>query len=322
MTISIALLTPHFMVMATDRRLSSSGTVIDDEEFDKTCLYFGSNARFVVSFTGIARYGDFNTHTWMVQSLNDAAPPDFSTEGLIERLRDKATATFQTPQFRNLAPSERKLSILMAGYIYYPNGLYLPTFGVVSNYQRLEQTRVTHQDTFDLLELVTYQDTFDCFEIFSGALRPEQQCTIFAIGDESRLDSELVARLVRDASKLSPDIVALRLVHIIRRARTDKSGFSSIGSQVTSSIIPANPSEFVRSAYHSAVLQQSYFMPAFVGPDKGYFMLSASMSSADDDAPPILIPVVGRNKLCPCGSGKRYKYCHRKQRSKPPQKNL
>jgi preprotein translocase subunit SecA len=38
--------------------------------------------------------------------------------------------------------------------------------------------------------------------------------------------------------------------------------------------------------------------------------MSASQGPAQRQQPVVREKVVGRNELCPCGSGKKYKHCH------------
>jgi hypothetical protein len=46
------------------------------------------------------------------------------------------------------------------------------------------------------------------------------------------------------------------------------------------------------------------------GEDDGAFLSPRPTSRQPQDRPESEIPVVGRNEPCPCGSGKKYRYCH------------
>ena len=172
-------------------------------------------------------------------------------------------------------------------------------YSVVSNFQRPGPY------------LSSEPTAFDPFSLATGALKSEE-CVTVAIGDSSRLSGYKVARLRETAVGLDPTTVAIRLVHIIRRAVVAGAGFSTIGSRITSIIIRPDISTPIQSHYHSAVVQRSSFMPALVTTLSGSqsVISNISITPVEPDTPAISVPVVPRNRPCPCQSGKKYKHCH------------
>jgi hypothetical protein len=80
MTLIVSLANKDFVVQISDRRLSSNGRLIDDES-NKCGVVFCLNARMAFGYTGLARYKNFSTATWLLSVLHDSATPDYTIGG-------------------------------------------------------------------------------------------------------------------------------------------------------------------------------------------------------------------------------------------------
>src|ERR1051325_2606816 len=139
MTLILALGNSDQMIQLSDRRLSWDGQVVEDEA-SKAGLLICLNARLVFGFTGLAKAGDFKTRDWLLDAIQDCGPPahDHSLDGILERLRIRATETFcQHADLRGLQRKDKRLSIMFSGYMHAKVPPLL-AFALLSNYQNFE----------------------------------------------------------------------------------------------------------------------------------------------------------------------------------------
>ena len=110
-----------------------------------------------------------------------------------------------------------------------------------------------------------------------------------------------------------------KTIEVVREIAGRPQAQGTIGKQLTSIIIPKDLKLGCESSYSSDIVKTESYMPAMVYllPDKHLTVDNISVRPVDKDTLPISVPKVGRNVPCPCGSGKKYKYCH----GKKPKKN-
>jgi hypothetical protein len=74
MTLILALLNRDQAVLASDRRVTHDGRLVDanDDEYDKTAIVTFEDARLAVAFTGLAKQDASLTNEWLLRALFEA----------------------------------------------------------------------------------------------------------------------------------------------------------------------------------------------------------------------------------------------------------
>ncbi len=292
------------IVQISDRRLSNQVSVVT-EESNKVGSLVCRDGRFLYGYAGLAEFGTFKARKWIMDTLFDCAEPDYLSQNIIKRFQKKATEYFNTSkEFAKLKKSQRRISIIFTGYLNTYNPPVLVQV-ILSNYMDFI-TKTDRPEAIDLFE--TYYLT--------EKNRPERKCQIIQrIGNWTVMTSKQVEDL-RDLLKTNKPPLAIggKGIEIIREM-SDISN-KTIGKQINTLCLPSNPNLPITGSYHTNVLSNIYFMPDIVQliPEQ-YKLLIGEMNLSPvhpDKVPATLIPKVGRNKPCPCGSGIKYKRCHGK----------
>jgi hypothetical protein len=137
MTFILALGNREQFIQISDRRLSWDGKLVDDES-NKAGILLCKDARHIFGFTGLAKYGNFNTRQWLLNALYECCPPDYEINRIVPRLMNRATKDFNTlPALKSLDLRRKRLSIMFCGYNYYvdpPMG----ALGILTNFQNFQ----------------------------------------------------------------------------------------------------------------------------------------------------------------------------------------
>lgn len=302
MTLSIALVGPRETVLVADRRLvdGASGGVVG-EEAGKLAILFCSDARAAVTYTGLATAKNFSTHRWLIQSLLEAARPDFQLRLMLERLAKIATRDIA---MLGLREDLARLSIVVCGYHYGEP----PPFSFLCRVTNFEHDDGTEAEVARGIFSVTClrqrrsPEGVPARVLVSGAKR--------AVSRDDRLALE---RLLREA-KPSHALVE-KAVAVIRSAARSRNSRGLIGEQCSSAVIPRDRGKRIMTGYHSAKVSYEMFMPEIVdsrGPLTLRSLMGLSLKAlpGQPNVPPLVVPKVRARQPCPCGSGKRYKNCH------------
>ena len=125
-------------IQVSDRCLTVDGVVHDDEANKAIVLNCG-NARLAIGFSGLSKYGSFNTRKWLLQTLNECAPPEYTAKEIVERFTEKTSRHFsENWQLKSIPPEHKRLSVMFTGYLYHHNPP-LGALAVVSNFQNLDE---------------------------------------------------------------------------------------------------------------------------------------------------------------------------------------
>ena len=117
MTLIVTAGNAEYAVMAADTRLSWKGVLVDDASAKIAQLRFFDGV-LISAYTGLARWGTFETRMFLLDALYKVAEPWKKTEEVLSLLRENITKEFMTnAELKLLAPAERKLSIVFAGFI-------------------------------------------------------------------------------------------------------------------------------------------------------------------------------------------------------------
>lgn len=295
MTLSLALLTEDYVIAVTDRRITSGKRLVT-EEHDKTFSLFTNDARLAVSFSGLAGSAGFLTHHFLVTETQAAGAPDFTANGVAERLCDRLTETFRVhSDLKGLSKNEQRLSVMFAGYRYAPEPIGI--YAIISNFEnpRLKTSQA---------------EASSVFSVFRGTLG-DHPVTI-GVGNLNGVSPIDMVELRTSTGTLAPRASTFRMVAAIRRAADHTYSQGTVGKQLTSILIRPDITEGVSSDYHVAKTRRGSVMPSVVWAmsDQQAVISNISIKPVEPSTPPMSVPKVGRNKRCPCGSGKKYKYCH------------
>lgn len=243
MTLILSLGNQDQVVQISDRRLSLNGQLVDDES-NKAGLLLCANARLAFGFAGLARIDGFETKDWLSKSIFECCPPDFSAQGIIERLKEKATHDIHTlPALKKLRQVDKRLSILFSGYLAHIEPPVCVS-ATMTNYQNFE----TGQDS--LIARKEFKT------LYSTEKRPHRipgvPTFIQKVGAWQYMTEEDLKTLRKMLSERSPAKMILeKAVSIIRAIADRPNSGGIIGKQLSALIIPRNMSQVPEATYHS-----------------------------------------------------------------------
>jgi hypothetical protein len=284
----------EYAFLVADRRITPC-VQDDDEEVNKTIALYCGDARAAITFTGLARHHAFRADLWILSTLRDAGPPDYTLTGILDRLANAATRQFASwwnQPFGGLA-------IMAAGFQHIGRHQSAPFLYTVSNYA---QRRVAG---FSGLTRSVIRDHFTVEAGDTGT-----GCYMTTAGHTLALSERAlseVADYIR-SRKPSRSVVA-KVAAEIQACSRSKNGAGVIGPQCSSVVVPQDPMMPFEGQYHTSRPTETYFVPArvVVRPDED---LAVSQIAIRTRGRVAALPRVGRNAPCPCGSGKKFKKCH------------
>lgn len=303
MTFILALGNREQFIQVSDRRLSWDGKLVDDES-NKAGILLCKNARVIFGFTGLAKYGSFNTRHWLLNALYECCPPDYEINQIMPRLQEQATRDFQNlPVLKDLPPRRKRLSIIFSGYNYYPEPP-LGITGILTNFQNFETGK---DDT----------EAWDHFKPLYGAEhRPLDQEFTFVqrVGNWPVMTPEDEEDLRDLLQQLKPyQAIADKAVSLVREMADRPKANGTIGKQLSVVVLQRDVTQHVLARYYSTKVGPKMYAPdEVVGISDTWRNAHADRELwfENESGPETwVIPKVKRRGPCPCKSGKRYKNC-------------
>jgi hypothetical protein len=303
MTLILGLANQQQVVLISDRRLLCDGKVVEDES-NKAATLNLQDARLAVAFTGLAQTGTFLTRRWLLEALLKSADPDHRMEPTIKRFCDRATRDFAKIVARK--KSDKCLTVVLAGYCYNeatPRCYYW----LVSNFEGLTD------------ELGILAEPLDEFRIhWCREKRPSEESSslIFAAGTYIALSQHHIhsLRTLLQENKRASALVG-KGVEVLRAVAMSPLSKNHVGKQCTSIVLPSSPDASCSLEYHSDTLKTRVFAPSTIearGGGHATFIIDSPEIEIRDPSGRssiLVVPKVGPNHPCPCGSGKKYKKC-------------
>jgi SEC-C motif-containing protein len=304
MTLIISSINSEQAVLASDRRVICNGKP-KNEEYNKAAVLICRDARVAVAFTGIAQQGEFLTRRWLLEALVESAGPDYRVHSLIDRLSARASKDIGKLRVNN--PSDKRLTVVLTGYVYddSPPRCYC---WLVSNFER-----------FDGEEPPIEHPAPNFFVSFMRDKRPaesEPYCLLPAgYRDAVKIaDMRAIETLLKQ--KKPAQAIVEKSVQVIRATAESEAAKASIGKQCMSIILPSEPDRQAAVQYHTSVVSKKIFGAAVIearGGEYGSYIIADPEYEERDqqnNSKILAVPKVGKNQLCPCRSGKKYKRCH------------
>lgn len=310
MTLVLALGNCDQVIQVSDRQLTDAeGNPCVLPENKATILNL-ADSRLLVGFAGLARANGFRTGKWILDTLIEAAKPDHQALGTIERFTESATARFLKPDLLAVPEQNRGLSVMFTGF---NDTRQSPTLiaALVTNFQNFQSGRDERPwDRFN----ATY------WSIKEGTPR-EETSYIQRIGAWTAMndphDADKLRRLLEEYRPAAAIVDAA--VGTVRSIAARRAADSRIGRDISSVVLPVSrPPELaagtlpIQLGFHPIGTSHTVYGANQVLslPDVQLALMEPKLAIADKTGSPMLVQKVGRNKLCPCGSGKKYKKCH------------
>jgi hypothetical protein len=297
MTLVLACVNAEQVVQVSDRMISAGGKPVS-KEMSKATVLTCSDARVTVGYAGLATAPRFIARDQLAEMLLEVAPPTYQIQDITLGLRDRLT--YQFKQLR-VDPVNRRFSVLISGFRYVDSG---PQFlaAVLSNYQDFssEGEAAAYLPT----ALPEFQSMFRTSSPGEGLAR------VFRVGQTDAVADEDFADLNRMLHEMAPpQAIASRAATAIRRAR-GVFFTGTIGEDVMAASVPVDPEKPVFGQYLPATAQATSYGVDQVMAIPGAAYAVNRMELHAENGSPVAVPIVGRNRPCPCGSPFRYKQCH------------
>ena len=259
MTLVITLGNSKQTIQLSDRRITSSGHLVNDE-FNKAGILNCRNARLSYGFSGLAKFSNFNTSNWLIKTLDKCGDSKVDANSIINRFCEKATNDFNSlSELKGLPLGSKKLSIIFTGYLYTPEGIRIVQC-IVTNFQDFD-TKVDNKYERDVFH-ATYlsspafsmEDPFDREFTFIQRIGQWQS---FGTREE---------QILRDLLEkdVPPEHIIAKACKIIRACADKAVVGKTIGSQISSIIVPCDLKEDYKCSYHSNVRNHKIYAPDMI----------------------------------------------------------
>jgi hypothetical protein len=309
MTLVIALANADQVIQVSDRQLTDAQGRPCVLPENKATILTLADARLICGFAGLARAGRFRTGQWILNALLEAAADDHLAHRTVERFTASATSRFAQPDIAEAVSREhRGLSILLTGYRDHVEGPRLIA-ALVTNFQNFETGR--DEPPWDKFR-ATYWSMREC-EPNPTYIQRIGHWPAMMSADEQRLRAALEARMSQQT------LVNLG-VGLVREIAARPSARGTIGAELSSAVLPPlRPPELARGEIPVVGgLHPVGAAHVWRGVNQVVSISGLELALMDPQFGPVertpetatLVQKVGRNKLCPCGSGKKYKKCH------------
>jgi hypothetical protein len=294
----------------SDRRLTDETGVTRILPENKATLLSLADARLICGFAGLARTRSFRTGEWLLDALLEAATGTHLAGPTIERFTELASERFRAPDLQMLPARSRALSVLFSGYRDTPGERHPMIWAWVTNFQNLESG-------CDEIPWDRFRATFSRVkkdEANPTYIQRIGQWSAMTAGDEERLRGVLQRRE-------SPQRLDAITVGLVREVAARPAARDTVGRELSSvQIGPVRPPEIDRGeipmvgAFHPEGASHVYRgINQIVSIGAGLQLAIRDPQFAPVERRPdnaIAVRKVGRNKPCPCGSGRKYKRCH------------
>ncbi len=310
MTLILGMANGRHAVLLSDRRIvalhPSQGLVSPKgqpitEQSNKATSVTCANARVAMGFSGIAEAGSFRTDPWIIDTLSSYRGPPYDVRSVFEWFNGRLSAEFASnPELRRLPPADRRLSLMGIGYV-----------GPCDDARYVNVLVTNFQDADELRDA---REPWSAFRTWwwlqkRGAPNATHVQRIGAWRATTLEDLDVLrAALERDAPV--EELVGTG-VRYMRSVADRPAAGGTVGKSISSIVVPRDGSVTVAGFHPHEALD---FIPGVntvvLRPEGGAAFKNVKIRRVAATGDTRIVPRVGRNKPCPCGSGKKYKTCH------------
>lgn len=274
--------------LAADRRLVAGGRIYE-EDSTKATFICTPDARLAVGFTGIAKYGSFNTQSWLLKSVSDISNNTHYIEEILNRLTLKASKEINASAL-NLR-KEPNLTIIFMGYKY---------------------------KSTDQSEAVCYRiSNFECGGKAKDFVYIDHEDYKFQTAGNTKEVKDKMANKIRKLLNKNPEESKKAITGYTRflfDKISEEDASNTIGNRINLCLIEKEKNTPLKSIYFASSTRQSIYGPNFLLIGKDGVILEQTMPYLKiHSGPPTVFspPPRNDNAPCPCGSGLKYKNCHK-----------
>jgi SEC-C motif len=280
MTLLVSLATSQHALLIADRRITRGGQ-LDDDEYNKVCIFFCEDARLAFAFTGIATYEMFHASDWLCTTLSDIGATTRSIADVLVKLCSQAG-----DRLRKVNTPDRALTIVATGFVYWGESPQPITY-ILSNIDASGRLQ-PH------------------FELRTASPGVGSDVSLEVAGARSSLpfDTEKTLRKLALQPGNGSSLMRFAAKSLQNSARSGKNR-DLIGEQCNGVFIPAGIDTTVNATYFSAFVTFRAFGPNVVMAG-GSAVIGMEITAADALAG----PKIAKNAPCWCRSTKRFKDCH------------
>ena len=298
MTFAIVLANADQIIQVNDRRITI-GKKIDNDSANKGGHAICDDASFLYCFSGLATVDARHvTSRWLPNALYDAAQSGHRYENIVTALAKEAGKFFaSSPILKILSAYDRRLTIMITGYT--ADGHIVNS--IISNFQDFE-------NSFDH---PTAQQEFLCHMIYSEKLATENPTLIRAIGQFHTLTAKDKLPLQNMLTNRAPaKAIRQKAITLVQAVSDRPNTNGTVGKKVTTSRLDRLDPLVPIVSYASDEMEQHIPLLNQVILTSGAPKILISDARISTLAP-IVFPARHRNAPCPCGSGKKIRFCHR-----------
>lgn len=307
MTIIFTLANEQQVIQISDRRLTNVDGSISKPDSNKATILFCRNGRFGVGYTGVAGAGKFITQAWILDSLRKCGDTDLGIAAICHKFSDIATDTFKTNRYLKNVPKENKrLTIIFSGY-FYVNGVSLINVIVISNFQDIENQEESEYAWDQFKIFVQYQ---------SHENKKSTDALIRGVGAWKAMTKEETSELMNDLiNKINPKHIKNKAMGIIRKMSDRPVTKGTVGKDLTIINVPVEIEKGIETEFHPYESTWEQIIPDQVRllPESKGTVTNISISPVDEVPETAWGRTMGPNKLCHCGSNKKFADCHGKK---------
>lgn len=295
----------------SDRRLTGSDGVPQVLPENKATVITLADARLICGFAGLARAGRFRTGEWLLEAIALAASGTHQALDTVQRFTELTTERFRQPDLAALGNDPVKgLSFLFTGYRDGPGDRAPLITALVTNFQNFETG--VDEPPWD-----EFRHTF--WSVREGEEAPTWIQRIGQWPAMTHADEERVRKGLEE--RRAPAALDTMTVGLVREIAGRPLSGGTVGRELSSvQIGPTRPPEIdegtfpMIGAFHPEGATHVYRQVNQVISIRDDLQLSIRdpQISVLERQPDSVVAVqkVGRNKPCPCGSGRKYKRCH------------
>lgn len=300
MTLILGLANARHVVQLSDRRLSWNGRPVT-EQSNKATVLVCENARLVFGFSGIAQIETYLVDHRLADILSGYPGAKCDIASIIDWLKERLTTEFASNSaLLSLPRVHRALSVMGTGFATWRDRIGYVNV-LITNFQDAD-TRRDSTEPWDIFKAWWWKPKADVPNATHVQRIGAWQAT--TLDDLTRLR----AAVEREGP---PEKLVGAGVSYIREVADRPASGGTVGKSI-SSVVIRRDDPVVTAQFHSGEVVNSIagVNQVVILPGKSVAFRDINIRRVTASGDTRFVPEVGRNKPCPCRSGKKYKNCH------------